>query len=410
MKVLVVVPFLPFPLISGGHQGVFNGLSAIPNHVDVILTYPSYTEQDDNDEKHLVSSLNRDIRIIPYKNYHHARAERVLEAIYKLKYTIKRLIKGERTNQQTKAPYEEWLNQLMPRSEGFIEHINRIIQQEGIDTVQCEMLDTLSLILSLPQKVRTIFVHHELGFVRKEQNTYLQNEPLVGSANVEINKIVEVNLLNRYDKVVTVSSVDANKLIAAGVHTPIHASISVVNTPVGNITESHWSGILSFIGPEGHPSNKVGLFWFLDNCWEHLLQANPSYKLRVIGIWTEETRKNMSVRYKNIEFSGYVADLDSVIRDTVMIVPITIGSGIRMKILEACMAGVPVVTTSIGKEGLPLENETHCFVADTPSQFVDAIGRMAESSLRNRLILAAQNVVKDTYSMTALKKDREALY
>lgn len=408
-KVLVVAPFLPYPFLSGGHQAIYNGLMAIPDNVEIYLTYPSYPWESDA-EHGLLTQLNKNVTLLPFKLDQNSRGEKILDRIYKIKYLIKRAIKGEKAIPGKQSPYEMWLNQLMPKSETFIKHINRAIDQYAIDIVQCEMLESLSLVLSFPQKVKTIFVHHELGFIRKSQHPFLLEEPLAGNAHVEINRIIEVNLLNRYNQIITLSSIDTKKLQDAGVDVPIHTSFAIVNTPLRDYHESTTNGYLSFVGPEWHPSNKEGLLWFLSNCWEDLLLSNKDYSLRVIGNWTEDTKRIISSRYQKVEFMGYVEDLENAIKDTIMIVPITIGSGIRMKILEACMIGVPVVTTSIGKEGLPLVNGEHCCIADSPFEFVKSIESLSDPSLRGLFVKAAQNVIKEQYSLSALKKNREPLY
>lgn len=408
-KVLVIAPFLPYPFLSGGHQAIYNGLMAIPDNVEIYLTYPSYQWQSDA-ERGLYTQLNKKVTLLPFRLDQNSRGEKILDRIYKIKYVIKRAIKGEKAVPGKQAPYEMWLNQLMPKSEAFITHIKKAIDQYAIDIVQCEMLESLSLVLSFPLNVKTIFVHHELGFIRKSQHPFLLEEPSAASAHVEINRIIEVSLLNRYDQIVTLSSIDTKKLQDAGVVAPIQTSFAIVNTSLRDYHESATEGCLSFVGPEWHPSNKEGLLWFLNNCWEDLLQSNKDYSLRVIGNWTEDTKRIISNRYQQVEFMGYVEDLEAVIKDTIMIVPITIGSGIRMKILEACMIGVPVVTTSVGKEGLPLVDGEHCYIADSPSEFVKSIVSLSDPSLRGLFVKAAQNVIKDHYSINALKKNRELLY
>lgn len=408
-KVLVIAPFLPYPFLSGGHQAIYNGLMAIPDNVEIYLAYPSYQWQSDA-ERGLYSQLNKKVTLLPFRLDQNSRGEKILDRIYKIKYVIKRAIKGEKAVPGKQAPYEMWLNQLMPKSEAFITHIKKAIDQYAIDIVQCEMLESLSLVLSFPQNVKTIFVHHELGFIRKSQHPFLLEEPSAASAHVEINRIIEVSLLNRYDQIVTLSSIDTKKLQDAGVVAPIQTSFAIVNTPLRDYHESATEGCLSFVGPEWHPSNKEGLLWFLNNCWEDLLQSNKDYSLRVIGNWTEDTKRIISNRYQQVEFMGYVEDLEAAIKDTIMIVPITIGSGIRMKILEACMIGVPVVTTSVGKEGLPLVDGEHCYIADSPTEFVKSIVSLSDPSLRGLFVKAAQNVIKDHYSINALKKNRELLY
>ena len=93
-----------------------------------------------------------------------------------------------------------------------------------------------------------------------------------------------------------------------------------------------------------------------------------------------------------------------------MIVPITIGSGIRMKILEAASRGVPFVTTTVGVEGIPVENGVHCFVADTPGDFFEAVVKLQDTELRRRFAVNANQLVKKCFSVEALRKNRLDIY
>ena len=74
--------------------------------------------------------------------------------------------------------------------------------------------------------------------------------------------------------------------------------------------------------------------------------------------------------------------------------PLRIGGGTRLKILEAIACGVPVVATSKAAEGLGLENHVHLLLADTPHAFADAtLGLLRDPSLRERLTRAARERV-----------------
>ena len=94
-----------------------------------------------------------------------------------------------------------------------------------------------------------------------------------------------------------------------------------------------------------------------------------------------------------------------------MLVPILSGSGMRMKILEAAALGMPIVTTSVGKEGLDFANEVHCLVADTPQEFAYATARLLnDAALRRKLALNAQALFKSKYSIETLADVRQQIY
>ena len=409
-KVLFVVPFLPYPLSTGGHQAIFNGVAAaVAAHAEVYLTYPEYADQG-ADREAMAQKLGADIHFFPYATYVNLKREKVLSVIYKVKYDLKRLIKGGATENPNQNVYAQWWEQMAPRPDAYCRFVNDLVKQYDIDIVQCEMLSTMAFVLTLPEKVTKYFVHHELGFVRKSLHPIVKLEPLASSANLAINQLVEINLLNRFDTVVTLSGTDSDKLREAGITTHILTSFATVNRQPEKSLEFSRHTILSFIGPEEHSPNKEGVLWFLDNCWKQLLDTNPDYELHIIGKWTKDTQNKLSAKYPRIHFPGYVNDLSAAIKNTIMIVPIRIGSGIRMKILEAGMIGVPVVTTTIGVEGIPLVNGENCFIADTPEAFTQGILDLSDPELRAKFISSAQRVIADRYSLDALIRNRGPLY
>ena len=87
-----------------------------------------------------------------------------------------------------------------------------------------------------------------------------------------------------------------------------------------------------------------------------------------------------------------------------MIVPITIGSGIRMKILEACSLGIPFVSTSVGAEGIPVVDGENCYIADTPEAFIDKLQKMRNPAIQKKFVENSRNMVLTNYSKEALRK------
>ncbi len=112
---------------------------------------------------------------------------------------------------------------------------------------------------------------------------------------------------------------------------------------------------------------------FLVRGWPRVRERMPEARLRLVG-------KNIPAdfakraRQAGAEVIGYVDDMAvEFARAAVLVVPLWMGSGIRVKIVEALAAGVPVVTTSIGAEGLELKEGVHAAFAETPESLGDAV-------------------------------------
>jgi glycosyltransferase involved in cell wall biosynthesis len=108
---------------------------------------------------------------------------------------------------------------------------------------------------------------------------------------------------------------------------------------------------------------------------------------------------------------GFVENIQSVAYGGIMVVPILSGSGMRMKILEAAAMGMPIVTTSVGKEGIELVNGESCLIADTPTDFAKAIENlMSNETIMTTIADNAQKVFKNNYSKEALAMRRNLIY
>jgi len=316
----------------------------------------------------------------------------------------------------TKGTYETemyawWINTVSPLKETWLNHVSAICSEHHFDIIQVEMPWMVSVVLTLPRESKRVFVHHELGFVRRELEISQYGSSQYAKACKEYADMAEIDLLNRYDAVVTLSVVDRQKLIEKGVTTPVYSSIAtIVKSPQSVVPLFGDGHQLSFVGPELSSPNPAGLTWFLENCWKRLTDTDSGFRLRVIGSWTAERIEEYTSAYPNIEFLGFVDDLEAAIRGTVMIVPITIGSGIRMKILEACSLGVPFVSTSVGAEGIPVEDERDCYIADTPETFVDKLLKLRDQGIQRKLVESARKMVDTNYSQEALRKSRLDIY
>jgi glycosyltransferase involved in cell wall biosynthesis len=114
--------------------------------------------------------------------------------------------------------------------------------------------------------------------------------------------------------------------------------------------------------------------------------------------------KELSTSF-GVEFTGTIPDMRPYLSvASVVVVPLRMGSGTRIKILEACAAGKPVVSTMLGAEGLAFEPNKEIVLADVPAQFAGAVVRLLQDPERRRAIgSAARTKTVDSYSQAALK-------
>jgi polysaccharide biosynthesis protein PslH len=113
----------------------------------------------------------------------------------------------------------------------------------------------------------------------------------------------------------------------------------------------------------------------------------------------------------NIEFTGTVPDMRPYLAAaTVVVVPLRLGGGTRIKILEACAAGKPVLSTSIGAEGLELEAGKEILVADNPEEFARTIISLLRDPARcEALAKSGREAVELRYSQLTLKNSLDAM-
>lgn len=403
-NVLVVLPWLPFPLSSGGDQAIYNGIAAIRNKVNVTVVYPEYNRDRHKIDRKKMAEQLENVEIVPYIHSTFNTKRKIVNRFFD---KIVRYICKKDGNFLSEKMYMSF----NPFPCEYIDFITDLIARKDIGIVQMEMIGTLPLVLSLPQTVKKVFVHHEIRYVVNE--LYLKDigENVYRHTNLELAKIMEVGMLKKCDAIITLSKTDKEKLMLEGIREDkIFPSVAVVQSiPDGKIhIKSH--NILSFVGGEQHTPNRVGIRWFLENCWGDLQKKTENYQLQIIGRWSKNTIKQLTDQYKNVNFLGYVENLPDALSNTIMIVPITIGSGIRMKILEAATIGIPFVSTTVGAEGLPFVNGENCFLADSPQTFVKSILELKNIDLRRKYVESSMAVIKESYSLEALGSNRLKIY
>jgi glycosyltransferase involved in cell wall biosynthesis len=154
-----------------------------------------------------------------------------------------------------------------------------------------------------------------------------------------------------------------------------------------------------------------GLVHFIEHVWPRVIAAAPRARFRVIGHCPEALRRRLEA-LQGIEVLGRVDSVEAHLDGaTVFAVPLRAGSGMRMKIVEAMAWQVPIVTTSIGCEGIGVENGRQVIVADEPQAMATAIlGLHRDTALAQNLRSEGRRFVEEHFSLSAAGRQTDRIY
>jgi polysaccharide biosynthesis protein PslH len=130
-----------------------------------------------------------------------------------------------------------------------------------------------------------------------------------------------------------------------------------------------------FVGATHYFPNEDGVLFFLREIHEEIRKAWPTFKFTVVG--GNPPPSITGYRSDSVEVTGFVKDVRPFMwAASLFVVPLRMGGGTRFKIVEAMAAGVPVVSTRLGAEGIPVGDGRELLLADDPEAFAGAVGRI----------------------------------
>jgi glycosyltransferase involved in cell wall biosynthesis len=149
------------------------------------------------------------------------------------------------------------------------------------------------------------------------------------------------------------------------------------------------------------PANEDGVEWFYHHVWPQLRERHPEVKFYIVGSSPSPRVRRLANKDKRIIVTGAVKDLRPYRnRARVFVSPVRLGSGMRLKVLEAMAAGLPVVSTSLGMEGIDAQTGVNCLVADTPELFTRSVEwLLTDRNLSARMSRNARELVEREYTL-----------
>jgi glycosyltransferase involved in cell wall biosynthesis len=158
---------------------------------------------------------------------------------------------------------------------------------------------------------------------------------------------------------------------------------------------------LVFTGSMDWSANIDGIRFFMESVWPLLLASEAQASLQIVGRNPPaQLVKRYSEPNEQISFTGFVDDVRNYVwNSAAYIIPLRVGSGTRIKAFEAMAMGCPIVSTSLGVEGLEMEPGKHYLRADTPQEFNQAIqALLSDQELRETISRNARKHVEMNFS------------
>ena len=400
MRILIISPYWPWPLNSGGSVAQFGWIDYLRHRHELSLLIPADNEADSPVER--LRQIWPNVRILPIAKPWQRRSSGFAK---KVKDRLKDFIRsrGYVRPEEWFPPHESARLATLP---GYLVWAAADEARRGYDLIQVEYTDMLSLIYALPKDVPTLFAHIEIHYtIRDRERTESSRADAYHNYIAAREKAVELDALRHYDSIATMSEYDRRVLQSELPNCDIHASpFAYVNSPDQNaeFKISAFENRIIYIGGSQHRPNIDAVQWFLDTMWPALSARFPELKFYVVGEWTPEAKQSLGAA-PGVVFTGFVENAVPLLQGSMMIVPLRIGSGIRTKILMAMTLGVPMITTSVGVEGIDATNEEEILCADSPRLIQNPL--TAEQMARN-----AFAYVQSRFSPEATGARRDAIY
>jgi glycosyltransferase involved in cell wall biosynthesis len=183
-----------------------------------------------------------------------------------------------------------------------------------------------------------------------------------------------------------------------------------VDTEYFTPSESGGRDRVVFVGSMDYHANIDAAVWFTQQIWPAIRARFPQLGLALVGSKPVAQVRQLG-EVPGVEVTGTVPDVRPYYgRALAAIVPIRVGGGTRLKILEAMAAGVPVISTELGSEGLHVHPGTDILVAGSAPEWIAALEQLENSEYRARLAASARELVRTRYDWDALGKLLFATY
>lgn len=297
------------------------------------------------------------------------------------------------------------LNVLNYTSQRVIHALNPILAEQSFDVIQIESMHLIAYarhIRKLASRTRLILDWHNIEseiLARYAENDSNPLRAIYARRTSKLSRGVENELL-RLCHAHTVCSEREREMLRGRLP---DARIEVVGNGVdcAYFAENRASGAerrdVLFMGRMDYHANIDAALYFARNIWPLVQARRPELRLVIVG--AQPPQSIQELKSHNVVITGTVEDVRPYYwRALVSVVPLRVGGGTRLKVLEAMAAGTPVVSTTLGAEGLAVTHGKDILIADTPESMSDAVVQLKEGSPQwQELVANGRRLVEAKY-------------
>lgn len=289
------------------------------------------------------------------------------------------------------------------RSAAFARRVREILAASRFDVVHA---DTLALAPFVDHGVApSVLTHHNIESRLMERRADAQRNPLAKAyLRREARKLAtcERAVAGRFDVNVVVSNEDRAVLtsMVSGLRIAVVPNGVDINYFTPALQDEAGGDALVYTGGMNMFANRDAVMHFLTHIWPLIAARRPGTAFYAVGQDPPAALVSLAARDRRVVVTGYLDDVRPVVRHAgVYVVPLRVGGGTRLKVLDAMAMGKAIVSTSIGCEGIDVRDGEHLVVADSPTRFADSVVELlADPARRLRLGRAARTLVETRYS------------
>jgi polysaccharide biosynthesis protein PslH len=294
------------------------------------------------------------------------------------------------------------------------EKIREILSKEKIDLVHVDMLP-LSVYINEFKDLPKILVNHNVESMRLYRWFQTESNPVKKAyLGIQYPKLrsFERSAMERFDCCVVVSEKDKELLRGMGVKNNIAVVPNGTDTnffkPMGR---KKIENSVLWLGHMDVHTNKDAVIYFWREIFPLLQKQYPQAHMTFVGTAPPREIEEAASKNENIRVTGFVDDVRPYIDEAeVMVVPLRIGSGTRLKILDAMAMGKAIVSTSVGCEGLDVSDGKNILIADDPEYFAAQIISVLEREEIKVLLQINARRLSETYDWNTIINTQEMIY
>lgn len=311
----------------------------------------------------------------------------------------------------SKIQFFFWQRNPFDKYSGFIDYndLNNLyktalnLHKQGFspDIIILDWTQTIFLskkIKKLFPKAKLICVEQDVTFLKYKR--FFENENNILKkfcSKIKFNNLKrqELNALSCADQIITLNYKDTILLQSEFNKTKLIKTIIPYFDNYYNIQRKNISSNIIYFGAMSRPENYNSAIWFIHN----VLPLLPNC-FRFIVIGNAPAKELLNLKNDRIEITGFIQDITPYFESALCIAsPIVMGAGIKIKILEAMSAGLPVLTNDIGIEGIPAKNLIHYIHCVYPEDFAKNIIKLYNDHDFNILIgNNARNFIQNNFN------------